>query len=149
MEDVYQGALKFTAKLAPGTLFRIGIENILQANTGGLIVVGDSPELMKLVSGGFKIDCEYTPARLYELAKMDGAIIMNSSATRILIANAQLAPDPSIPSRETGIRHRTAERIAIQTGELVVAISQRRRVVTLYQGMLFSAAGFRFYFGKG
>lgn len=135
MEDVYQGAFKNSLqKLAPGTLFRIGIENILQANTGGLIVVGDSPELMKLVSGGFKIDCEYTPARLYELAKMDGAIIMNSSATRILIANAQLAPDPSIPSRETGIRHRTAERIAIQTGELVVAISQRRKVVTLYQG---------------
>jgi len=120
--------------LSPGTLFRVGIENVLHANTGGLIVVGDSPELMNLVSGGFNIDCEYTPARLYELAKMDGAIIMNSDASRILIANAQLDPDANIPSNETGIRHRTAERVARQAGVLVVAISQRRQVVTLYHG---------------
>lgn len=135
MDDIYQGTFrKYLQLLAPGTLFRIGIENVLQANTGALIVVGDSPELMKLVSGGFWIDCEYTPARLYELAKMDGAIIMNSDATRILIANAQLDPDATIHSNETGIRHRTAERVACQTGVLVVAISQRRRVVTLYHG---------------
>ncbi|HOQ08594.1 MAG TPA: DNA integrity scanning diadenylate cyclase DisA [Syntrophomonadaceae bacterium] len=135
MDDIYQGTFrKYLQLLAPGTLFRIGIENVLQANTGALIVVGDSPELMKLVSGGFWIDCEYTPARLYELAKMDGAIIMNSDATRILIANAQLDPDATIHSNETGIRHRTAERVARQTGVLVVAISQRRRVVTLYHG---------------
>ncbi|MBO8158009.1 DNA integrity scanning diadenylate cyclase DisA [Thermosyntropha sp.] len=135
MEDIYHGKFKQSLQLlAPGSLFRIGVENILQANTGGLIVVGNSPELMKLVSGGFKIDCEYTPARLYELAKMDGAIIMNGDATRILIANAQLDPDPSLPSQETGIRHRTAERVARQTGELVVAVSQRRKVITLYQG---------------
>ncbi|HHW62303.1 MAG TPA: DNA integrity scanning protein DisA, partial [Syntrophomonadaceae bacterium] len=122
--------------LAPGTVFRLGIENVLQANTGGLIVVGDSPELMSIVSGGFNIDCEFTPARLYELAKMDGAIITNSDASRILIANAQLDPDPNLITRETGIRHRTAERVAQQTGELVVAISQRRHVVTLFQGNL-------------
>ncbi len=135
MEDIYQGKFKDSLqRLAPGSMFRIGVENVIQANTGGLIVVGDSPELMKLVSGGFHIDCEYTPARLYELAKMDGAIIMNANASRILIANAQLDPDPGIISRETGIRHRTAERVARQTGELVVAISQRRLVVTLYQG---------------
>lgn len=120
--------------LAPGTIFRIGIENVLQANTGGLIVVGDSPELMSLVSGGFKIDCEFTPSRLYELAKMDGAIITNQDASRIILANAQLDPNPNLPTRETGIRHRTAERVAQQTGMLVVAISQRRSVVTLYQG---------------
>lgn len=120
--------------LAPGTLFRLGIENVLHANTGGLIVVGDSPELMNLVSGGFEINCEYSPARLYELAKMDGAIIMNSDASKILIANAQLDPDANIPSNETGIRHRTAQRVARQVGVLVVAISQRRQVVTLYQG---------------
>lgn len=134
MEDIYSEEFRHSLqKLAPGTLFRLGIENILQANTGGLIVVGDSPELMELVSGGFNIDCEFTPARLYELAKMDGSIITNKTASRILIANAQLDPDPHLPSRETGIRHRTAERIARQTGELVVAISQRRQVVTLYQ----------------
>lgn len=134
-EDIYRANFrKYLKMLAPGTLFRLGIENVLLANTGGLIVVGDSEELMKIVSGGFNIDCEFTPARLYELAKMDGAIITNSDASRILIVNAQLDPDPKLPSRETGIRHRTAERVAQQTGELVVAISQRRQVVTLYQG---------------
>jgi len=120
--------------LSPGTIFRLGIENVLQANTGGLIVVGDSPELMNMVSGGFHIDCEFTPARLYELAKMDGAIITSHDASRIIVVNAQLDPNPKLPSQETGIRHRTAERVAQQTGELVVAISQRRQVVTLYQG---------------
>lgn len=134
MDDIYQSNFRrYLQMLAPGTLFRVGIENVLHANTGGLIVVGDSPELMNLVSGGFRIDCEFTPARLYELAKMDGAIIMNHDASRILIANAQLDPDPNLHSNETGIRHRTAERVARQTGGLVVAISQRRRVVTLYQ----------------
>lgn len=135
MEEIYKGEFrKYLKMLAPGSIFRIGVENILQANTGGLVVVGDSPALMNLVSGGFYIDCEYSPARLYELAKMDGAIIMNSDASRILIANAQLDPDPQLPSNETGIRHRTAQRTALQTGQLVVAISQRRKVVTLYQG---------------
>jgi diadenylate cyclase len=135
LEDLYQGKFrKSLHKVAPGTQFRIGIENILQANTGGLIVLGDSSELMQLVSGGFYIDCEFSPSRIYELAKMDGAIILNSDASRILVANAQLDPDPNIPSNETGIRHRTAERAARQTGELVVAISQRRKVVTLYMG---------------
>lgn len=135
VEDIYRANFRKSLKmLAPGTLFRVGIENVVHANTGGLIVVGDSPELMSLVSGGFNIDCEFTPARLYELAKMDGAIITNHDASRILLANAQLDPNPKLPSRETGIRHRTAERIAQQTGVLVVAISQRRSVVTLYQG---------------
>lgn len=135
MDDIYQDSFRrYLQMLAPGTLFRLGIENVLNANTGGLIVVGDTPELMDLVSGGFHIDCEFTPARLYELAKMDGAIIMNSDASRILIANAQLDPDANLHSNETGIRHRTAERVARQTGLLVVAVSQRRRVVTLYQG---------------
>ncbi|MGI5920561.1 MAG: DNA integrity scanning diadenylate cyclase DisA [Syntrophomonadaceae bacterium] len=137
VEDIYKEDFrKYLQMLAPGTLFRLGIENILHANTGGLVVVGDSPELMKLVSGGFRIDCEFTPARLYELAKMDGAIITNDDASRILVANAQLDPDPNLPSFETGIRHRTAERVARQTGKLVVAISQRRSVVTLFQGSI-------------
>jgi len=137
VEDIYRGNFRQSLKmLAPGTIFRLGIENVLHANTGGLIVVGDSPEVMNMVSGGFHIDCEFTPARLYELAKMDGAIITNHDASRILIVNAQLDPNPKLPSQETGIRHRTAERVALQTGELVVAISQRRQVVTLFQGNL-------------
>ncbi|MGU9560511.1 diadenylate cyclase, partial [Lactiplantibacillus pentosus] len=76
------------------------------------------------------------PASLYELAKMDGALILNETGSKILIANAQLVPDSSIDSIETGMRHRTAERVAKQTGSLVVAISQRRNVITLYQGNL-------------
>ena len=134
VEDIFRLKFRESLKmLAPGTVFRLGVENVMQANTGALIVVGDSPEVMNLVTGGFQIDCEFTPARLYELAKMDGAIITNHDASRILIVNAQLDPNPKLPSQETGIRHRTAERVALQTGELVVAISQRRQVVTLFQ----------------
>lgn len=119
--------------LAPGTQFREGLENILRAKTGALIVVGDSEEVLGMVDGGFNINSELTPARLYELAKMDGAIVLNEGAERILIANAQLVPDPSIGSFETGTRHRTAERVARQTGELVISISQRRDIITLYK----------------
>jgi len=134
-EDIFRVRfLKSLQMLAPGTEFRLGIENVIQAKTGALIVVGDSPEVMKIVTGGFHIDCEFTPARLYELAKMDGAIITTPDASRIIRVNAQLDPNPELPSQETGIRHRTAERVALQTGELVVAISQRRQVVTLFQG---------------
>ncbi|RBW67729.1 DNA integrity scanning diadenylate cyclase DisA [Bacillus taeanensis] len=120
--------------VAPGTPIRQGIDNILRAKTGGLIVVGYNDKVKGLVDGGFSIDCKFTPAHLYELAKMDGAIILNEGGTRILYANTQLIPDTSIPSIETGIRHRTAERVAKQTGNLVVSISQRRNVITLYQG---------------
>jgi len=122
--------------VAPGTPFREGLDNVLRAKTGGLIVVGCSPEVMALVDGGFYINCEFSPNNLYELAKMDGAIILSEDLSRIMYANTQLVPDSSIPSSETGIRHRTAERVARQTGRLVVSISQRRNVITLYQGNL-------------
>ena len=91
-------------------------------------------EMMNIVDGGFFINCEFSPAYLYELAKMDGAIILSEDSTRILYANTQLVPDSSISSTETGIRHRTAERVARQTGNLVISISQRRNVITLYRG---------------
>ncbi len=123
--------------IAPGTPLRDGIDNILRAETGGLIVVGYDEKLKKLVDGGFSIDCRFTPAYLYELAKMDGAIILNNEANRILYANTQLIPDTTIPSAETGIRHRTAERVAKQTGSLVISISQRRNVITLYKGNVY------------
>ncbi|GIP41527.1 DNA integrity scanning protein DisA [Paenibacillus sp. J31TS4] len=122
--------------VAPGTPFRDGLENVLRAKTGGLLVVGYSPEVMEIVDGGFSINCDFSPNYLYELAKMDGAIILSEDLKRILYANTQLIPDSSIPSTETGIRHRTAERVAKQTGKLVVSISQRRNVITLYQGNL-------------
>jgi diadenylate cyclase len=122
--------------VAPGTLFREGLENVLRAKTGALIVVGYSPEVMELADGGFSINCEFTPNFLYELAKMDGAIILSEDVKKIHYANTQLNPDPTLPSNETGIRHRTAERVAKQTGKLVVSISQRRNIITLYQGNL-------------
>jgi diadenylate cyclase len=122
--------------VAPGTAFREGLENVLRAKTGALIVVGYSPEVMEIVDGGFSINCDFSPNYLYELAKMDGALILSEDIRRILYANTQLIPDSSIPSTETGIRHRTAERVAKQTGKLVVSISQRRNVITLYQGNL-------------
>ncbi|MCG8515342.1 MAG: DNA integrity scanning diadenylate cyclase DisA [Halanaerobiales bacterium] len=120
--------------IAPGTSLRDGLENILRAKTGGLIVVGDSEEVLGIVDGGFNLNAELTPARLYELAKMDGAMVLNDNADRILCANAQLIPDPTIASSETGTRHRTAERVAKQTGELVISISQRRDIISLYKG---------------
>ncbi|MFY0544934.1 DNA integrity scanning diadenylate cyclase DisA [Brevibacillus sp. H7] len=130
-EALYNEVLRF---VAPGTPLRDGLENVLRAKTGGLIVVGYGPEMKNIVDGGFSINCDFTPAHLYELAKMDGAIIVSEDAKRILYANAQLVPHTTLPSRETGTRHRTAERVAIQTGHLVIAISQRRNVITLYQG---------------
>lgn len=125
---------KVLRQVAPGTPLREGLESILRARTGALIVVSDSPEVMKLVDGGFRLDSEFLPASLYELAKMDGALVLSADARRILYANATLIPDPGIPSTETGIRHRTAERMARQTGALVISISQRRNLISLYKG---------------
>lgn len=120
--------------IAPGTLFREGLDNILKAKTGALIIIGDTKEVLDLVDGGFRIDDEYTPARLYELAKMDGAIVLSKDLKRILLANTQIIPSPKILTQETGTRHRTAERTAKQTGELVVSISQRRNIITVFKG---------------
>jgi diadenylate cyclase len=118
--------------VAPGTALREGIDNILHARTGGLIVIGDADELAFLFSGGIKLDIDYSPAFLYQLAKMDGAIVLNANATKIVHANVQLTPDPTIFTLETGTRHRTAERASKQTDALVVAVSERREVVSLY-----------------
>src|SRR5213078_3168486 len=92
----------------------------------------DSDELSFLYSGGVKLEVDYTPAMLYQLAKMDGAITLSENATKIQWANVQLMPDPTIASLETGTRHRTAERVSKQTSALVIAISQRREIVSLY-----------------
>jgi diadenylate cyclase len=120
--------------VAPGTPFREGLDSILGAKTGALIIVGYDERVEAIADGGFRIDCPFSAAHLYELAKMDGAIILSDDGKRILYANVHLVPESSIRSTETGIRHRTAQRTARQTGKLVVAISQRRNVITLYQG---------------
>lgn len=120
--------------VAPGTPLRAGIDNVLRANTGGLIVLGYPDDMKQIVDGGFHINCPFSPAYLYELAKMDGAIILSDDGKKILYANTQLVPNNGISSNETGIRHRTAERVAKQTNQLTISISQRRNVITLYQG---------------
>ena len=124
--------LEALRRIAPGTNMRQGINDILRGDLGALIVIGEPAELSFLFSGGIRLDQSFSPYLLYELAKMDGAIILNAMATRIVYANVQLMPDPTIPSAETGTRHRTAERVAKQTGALVISISQQRDVVTLY-----------------
>lgn len=134
MVEDRDGFWKVLRQVAPGTPLREGLESILRARTGALIVVGDSPQVMSLVDGGFRLDCDFVPASLYELAKMDGAIVMTPDTRRILYANTMLVPDSSIPTFETGTRHRTAERVARQTGELVISISQRRNLISLYKG---------------
>jgi len=126
--------LKILRQVAPGTPLREGLEYILRSKSGALIVVGDNEQVREIAEGGFVVNADFSPARLYELAKMDGAIILTEDAKRIVAANTQLIPDLSIPSAETGIRHRTAERVAKQTGVLVISISQRRNVITVYQG---------------
>ncbi|WP_123054753.1 DNA integrity scanning diadenylate cyclase DisA [Clostridium sp. JN-1] len=120
--------------LAPGTQLRDGLENILRAKTGGLIVLGDSEQILKIVDGGFKINSEYSPSYIYELAKMDGAIVLSSDLKRIVCANAQLIPESNVQTFETGTRHRTADRVAKQLGAIVIAISQRRNIITVYKG---------------
>ena len=120
--------------IAPGTPIRDGLENILKAKTGALIVISDTKEVLDLVDGGFRLDIDYTSSRLYELAKMDGAIVLSADSKKILYANTQLIPDSSIITTETGTRHRTAERTAKQTGALVISISQRRSIITIFKG---------------
>lgn len=120
--------------ISPGTPIRDGLENILKSKTGALIVIGDSKEVLDIVDGGFRLDIDYTPSRLYELAKMDGSIILSSDFKKILYANTQLIPSSEIPTTETGTRHRTAERTAKQTGEIVISISQRRNIITVFKG---------------
>jgi len=125
--------LKALDMVAPGTALREGVENIIHASTGALIVIGELEEISFMFSGGLKLDVDYTPQLLYQVAKMDGAIVLDPDAKKISWANVQLMPDPTIHSSETGTRHRTAERVSKQTKALVIAISARRDVVSIYQ----------------
>lgn len=129
--DLYR-ALRLTA---PGTPLREGLDRILSAKMGALIVVGGNTDVLNsIISGGFILNCDFTPESLYELAKMDGAIVISEDLKKIIYANVQLSPDVSIPSSEPGTRHRTAERTAKQAGALVIAISERREIISLYVG---------------
>ena len=118
-------------KVAPGTGLREGIDRIIKSSKGAIIVIGEAG-IDPLVSGGFRLATKFTAQRLSEVAKMDGAIIVDEAVEKIIYANVQLVPDPSIPTLETGTRHRTAERVARQTGKPVISVSESMRIVTLY-----------------
>jgi diadenylate cyclase len=120
--------------VAPGTELREGLDRILQARMGALIVIGDGSEVLSVCSGGFLLDSEFTPQRLSELAKMDGAIILASDCSRVARSNVHLVPDPNIPTSETGTRHRTAERVARQLDVPVITVSEDMSVVAIHRG---------------
>jgi diadenylate cyclase len=120
------------AAVAPGTELRDGLERILRGRTGALVVLGHDRIVDTLATGGFPLDVEFSATRLRELAKMDGAIVVDREVSRIVRAATQLVPDPSIETSESGTRHRTAERVAKQTGYPVVSVSQSMRIVALY-----------------
>ncbi|MDP9393268.1 MAG: DNA integrity scanning diadenylate cyclase DisA [Actinomycetota bacterium] len=122
------------ALVAPGTELREGLERILRGRTGALIVLGYDKTVESVCTGGFVLDVEFSSTRLRELAKMDGAIILDGEAGKILRAAVQMVPDPSIPTDESGTRHRTAERVAKQTGYPVISVSQSMSIVALYVG---------------
>ncbi len=119
--------------VAPGRPLREGLDRILQANKGAIIVVGDGPEVLEICSGGFLLDAEFTPQRVSELTKMDGAIILAPDASRIARANVHLVPSPSVPTSETGTRHRTAERVARSIDVPVIAVSEEMGVITVFR----------------
>jgi diadenylate cyclase len=120
------------ALMAPGTALRDGLERILRGRTGALIVLGFDRMVEGICTGGFALDVEFSSTRLRELCKMDGAVVLSSDGTRIVRAAVHLMPDPSIPSEESGTRHRTAERVAKQTGYPVISVSQSMHIIGLY-----------------
>jgi diadenylate cyclase len=120
------------AVVAPGTAIRDGLERIVRGNTGALIVLGHDAVVQSICSGGFELSAEFSATRLRELAKMDGAIVLDRAGTTIVRAAVQLLPDPDLPTQESGTRHRTAERVARQTGLPVITVSKSMRVIAVY-----------------
>ena len=135
MEPRLEGALqRALSQVAPGSPLREGLDRILVSGRGALIVIGDGPEVLNICSGGFLLDAAFTPQRLSELAKMDGAIIVSNDGGRIARANVHLVPDPTVPTSETGTRHRTAERVARSLDVPVVSASEEMGVINVYAG---------------
>jgi diadenylate cyclase len=119
--------------VAPGTALRDGLERVLHADRGALVVIGDGPEVLSICTGGFLLDAEFSPQRLSELAKMDGAIIVSADASRIARANVHLMPSSTVPTSETGTRHRTAERVARSIDVPVISVSAAMNLITVYR----------------
>jgi diadenylate cyclase len=122
------------ARVAPGTPLRDGIDRVVRSKAGALLVLSDDADVLSICSGGFLVDAPYSPQRLSELAKMDGAIILSTDGGRIARANVHLVPDPSVPTSETGTRHRTAERVARSLDVPVVSASEEMGVINVYAG---------------
>lgn len=131
-----QGMRAALQAIAPGTELRDGLERIKRSQTGALIILGHTPEVEALCSGGFTVDVKFSAARLRELAKMDGAIVIDTDKWRIRKANVQLLPDATIPTDESGTRHRTAQRTAKQTRLPVLSVSASMRMISVYVGNL-------------
>ena len=129
-----EALLNALAAVAPGKPLREGLDRILQAGMGALIVVSDGPEVLNICSGGFLLDAAFSPQRLSELAKMDGAIILAPDASRIARANVHLVPNPNVPTSETGTRHRTAERVARSINVPVISVSEDMSIIAVYSG---------------
>ncbi|MDO5108242.1 MAG: DNA integrity scanning diadenylate cyclase DisA, partial [Coriobacteriaceae bacterium] len=117
---------------APGTALRTALDMIIAGNLGALICIGDTENVLAAGNDGFKLDISFTANRLFELSKMDGAIVVDKDLTQILRANYHLNPDPTLPTSETGMRHRTAARMSLLTRAIVISVSERRQVITLY-----------------
>ncbi len=130
-EQELLGILKL---IAPGTPLRTAIDDIAKAKLGALIVIGDNPEVFNIINGGFEVNCKFSPQKLVELCKMDGAVILDNEIKKVLYANALMVPDYNIPTNETGTRHKAAERTAKQTNQLSIAVSERKGSVTIYKG---------------
>ena len=122
------------ATIAPGTALREGLERILRGRTGALLVLGQDRTVESISTGGFGLDVPFTATGLRELAKMDGAVVLDKDATRIIRAAVHLMPDPSIPTEEAGTRHRTADRVARQTNLPVISVSQSMQIIAIYVG---------------
>ncbi len=129
-----EGRRDALAVVAPGTALRDGLERIVRGNTGALVVLGSDPVVAAICSGGFELDAPFSATRLRELAKMDGAIVVDRDGDRILRAAVQLVPDPRLPTQESGTRHRTAERVARQTGFPVITVSKSMRTIAVFTG---------------
>jgi diadenylate cyclase len=130
-DDALRGVL---ATVAPGTPLRDGLERILRGNTGALIVIGWDRVVEGLCTGGFPLDVVFSSTRLRELCKMDGAVVLTTDGLHIVYSATHLMPDPAIPTEESGTRHRTAQRVALQTGYPVISVSQSMRIISLYVG---------------
>ena len=120
--------------LAPGTPLRSAIDRVQEASLGAIVVLGDTSDLSGIIRGGFKLNTPYTPQKLYELSKMDGGIILSEDIKTIYGANIQLQPNSNIKTDESGTRHQSAHRVAKQTGNLVITVSERRNKITIYKG---------------